>query len=72
MMAKTVQRVAPQRPLRMPASPKNLPPATPKPKTEIHKVFVDLHRDLWCPGAESNRHVPFGTRDFKLRRLRGV
>src|SRR5437899_472277 len=21
----------------------------------------------WCPGTESNRHVPFGTRDFKSR-----
>ncbi len=26
----------------------------------------------WCPGPESNRHVPFGTRDFKLRRFAGV
>src|SRR2546426_2263583 len=22
----------------------------------------------WCPGPESNRYVPFGTRDFKSRR----
>jgi hypothetical protein len=21
----------------------------------------------WCPGPESNRYVPFGTRDFKSR-----
>src|SRR5205814_7925939 len=21
----------------------------------------------WCPGSESNRYVPFGTRDFKSR-----
>jgi hypothetical protein len=21
----------------------------------------------WCPGPELNRHVPFGTRDFKSR-----
>jgi hypothetical protein len=21
----------------------------------------------WCPGRESNPHVPFGTRDFKSR-----
>src|SRR5947199_9582414 len=22
---------------------------------------------IWCPGPESNRYVPFGTRDFKSR-----
>ena len=24
-------------------------------------------RDLWCPETESNRHAPFGARDFKSR-----
>ena len=24
-------------------------------------------RSTWCPGPESNRYVPFGTRDFKSR-----
>jgi hypothetical protein len=23
--------------------------------------------EIWCPGTESNRHAPFGARDFKSR-----
>src|SRR5438105_3119956 len=31
-------------------------------------VFVIRAADFnWCPGTESNRHAPFGARDFKSR-----
>ena len=31
------------------------------------KSPVFMRSIVWCPETESNRHVPFGTRDFKSR-----
>ena len=29
--------------------------------------MIEMARLKWCPGTESNRHAPFGARDFKSR-----
>ena len=30
-------------------------------------LIKGVRREIWCPGTESNRHAPFGARDFKSR-----
>src|SRR4051812_15068885 len=44
----------------------------PEPRRSRLSRTVPCSERRWCPGTESNRHVPCGTRDFKLRRFAGV
>src|SRR3954447_17552574 len=39
----------------------------PEPRTSRLSRTVPCSERRWCPGTESNRHVPCGTRDFKSR-----